>query len=78
MSILCSTKTISNICIILPEIHFDIYVFNALSIIIDIFYLIGESISPYLLRCKGFAVDDDSCILCALHLRQPRLVNNPG
>jgi hypothetical protein len=26
--------------------------------IIDIFYLSGESISPYLLRCKGFAVDN--------------------
>jgi len=33
---------------------------------------------PDLLRYNGFAVKDHSCIHCALHLRQPRLVNNPG
>ncbi len=45
---------------------------------IDIFYLSGEPISPYLLRCKGFAVVYHSVILCASHLRQSQLVNNPG
>jgi hypothetical protein len=36
---------------------------------IDIFYPSGELISLHLLRCKGFAVDNHSCILCALHLQ---------
>ncbi len=46
--------------------------------IIDIYYPSGEMISPHLLRCKGFAVDYHSFILCASHLRQSQLVNNPG
>jgi len=66
------------IYIIFSVNHFDISVFNVLSIHDRHFYLSGEPISPYMLRCKGFAVDDYSCILCALPLRQPRLVNNPG
>ena len=45
---------------------------------IGTFYLTGEPISPHLLRYNGFAVKDHSCIHCALHLRQPRLVNNSG
>jgi hypothetical protein len=35
------------------QISFGIF-FNS---IFDIFYLSGELISPYLLRCKGFAVE---------------------
>jgi hypothetical protein len=46
--------------------------------IIDIFYPSGELISPYLLRCKGFAVAYHSFFLCASHLQQSQLVNNPG
>jgi hypothetical protein len=46
--------------------------------IIGTFYPSGEPILPHLLRYNGFAVKDHSCIHCALHLRQPRLVNNPG
>jgi len=45
---------------------------------IGIFYPTGEPISPHLLRCSAFAVDDHSFMRCALHLRQPRLVNNPS
>ncbi len=44
MSILCSTKAISIITIILAVNHLDISVFNVFFIfIIDIFYLSGES-----------------------------------
>ena len=46
--------------------------------IIGILYLSGEPISLHLLRYSTFAVDDHSCIPCALHLQQHRLVNNPG
>jgi len=38
----------------------------------------GEPILPHLLCCSAFAVENYSIIRCALHLRQPRLVNNPG
>jgi len=47
-------------------------------LVIDIFYLSGEPISPHLLRCSAFAVRDHSFMRCALHLGQSRLVNNPG
>ena len=46
--------------------------------IIDIFYSTSEPILPHLLRYRVFAVKDHSFIPCALHLQQPRLVNNPG
>jgi len=49
-----------------------------LFIFIDVFYPSGEPILPHLLRYRAFAVDDHSCIPCASHLQQPRLVNNPG
>jgi hypothetical protein len=45
---------------------------------IGIFYPSGESILMHLLRYRAFAVDNHSCMPCALHLHQPRLVNNPG
>jgi len=48
------------------------------SIFIGIFYLSGEPILMHLLRYRAFAVGDHSCMPCALHLHQPRLVNNPG
>jgi len=51
--------------------------FNIL-FLIGIFYPSGKPISPHLLRYKGFAVGDHSFILRASHLRQLRLVNNPG
>jgi len=51
---------------------------KSLLVIIDIFYLLGEPVLLYLLRCKGFAVDDHSFMLYASHLEQPRLVNNLG
>jgi len=78
MSILGLIKAISNSYIILPVNHLDNSVINCILFIIDIFYLSGEPNSPYRLRCKGFAVDNYSYILCALPLRQPRRVNNPG
>jgi len=43
-----------------------------------IFYPSGEPILVHLLRCDPFAVDDHSGMGHALHLHQPRLVNNPG
>ena len=46
--------------------------------IIGTFYPSGEPILPDLLRYRAFAVKDHSFIPCALHLQQPRLVNNPG
>ena len=46
--------------------------------LINISYLSGEPILPHLLCYNGFAVKYHSCIHCALHLRQPRLVNNPS
>ena len=46
--------------------------------IISTFYPSGEPILPHLLCCSGFAVKDHSFILCALHMRQPQLVNNSG
>jgi len=45
--------------------------------ITGIFYLSGELISPHLLRCSAFAVEDHSFIRCASYLRQSQLVNNP-
>ena len=45
--------------------------------IIDIFYPLGELISPYLLRYKGFAVVYHGFILCASNVQQSQLVNNP-
>jgi hypothetical protein len=47
-------------------------------IFIGIFYPSGESILMHLLRYRAFAVDNHSCMPCALHLHQPQLVNNPG
>ena len=47
-------------------------------IIIGIFYPSSEPISPHLLRCGPLAVDETTASWTdALHLRQPRLVNNP-
>ena len=46
--------------------------------IIGIFYPLGEPILPHLLRYSTFVVKDHNFMCCALHLRQPRLVNNPG
>jgi len=45
--------------------------------IIGTFYSPSEPILQHLLCCSGFAVKDHNFILCASHLRQPRLVNNP-
>jgi hypothetical protein len=45
---------------------------------IVIFHPKGEPRLPHLLCCSAFAVEHHSVIRCALHLRQPRLVNNPG
>jgi len=45
--------------------------------IISILYPLGEPILPHLLRYRAFAVDDHSCIPCALHPQQAWLVNNP-
>jgi hypothetical protein len=71
MSILGSIKAISNIYIILSVNHLDNSVSNCILLVIDIFYLSGADptyppISPYKLRCKEFAVDNYSWILCAL------------
>jgi hypothetical protein len=49
--------------------------------LIVIFHPEGEPISAHLLCCSAFAVEGPQSRLagrCALHLRQPRLVNNPG
>ena len=46
--------------------------------IIGTFYPSGEPISLHLLCYRAFAVKDHSFMPCALHLQQPRLVNNPG
>jgi hypothetical protein len=53
---------------------FEKYLF----ILIGIFYPSGEPILLHLLRCDPFAVDNHSCMSHASHLRQTRLVNNPG
>ena len=42
------------------------------------FYPVGEPISPHLLRCEAFAVEDHSFTLHALRLQQPWLVKYPG
>ncbi len=49
-----------------------------LPIYIGIFNPMGEPILMHLLRYRAFAVDNHSCIPCASHIHQPRLVNNPG
>jgi len=59
----------SNIYITLPVNHLDISVSNVLFIHNRHFLPFSEPISPYKLRYKGFAVDNYSCILCALLLR---------
>ena len=46
--------------------------------IFDIFYPSGEPISPYLLRCGAFAVDNYSFMPHTSQLRQSRLVNSPA
>jgi len=46
--------------------------------IIGTFYPPGEPISLHLLRYRAFAVKGHSFTPCALHLRQPRLVNSSG
>ena len=48
------------------------------SSIISNFYLSGEPILLHLLRYSPFVVKDHNFMRCALHLQQPRLVNNPG
>ncbi|MGB2764164.1 MAG: hypothetical protein WBC20_07090, partial [Candidatus Aminicenantaceae bacterium] len=58
--------------------NITLFFLNSCISIIGIFYSSSEPISPYLLRCKGFAVENHSFILHASHLRQTRLVNNPG
>jgi len=45
---------------------------------VGILYPSGEPISLHLLRYETLAVEDHSCVSHALHLQQPRLVNNPG
>jgi hypothetical protein len=47
------------------------------SLYVGIFHPSGEPISLHLLRCGPIAVDDHSFMGHALHLQQPRLVNNP-
>jgi len=42
------------------------------------FYLTGKPISLHLLRHRILAVKGHSFVLCASHLRQPRLVHHPG
>ncbi len=59
-------------------LQFFAFLLTLFIFIIGIFYPSGEPISPHLLRCSAFAVEDHSFMRCALHLRQPRLVNNPG
>jgi hypothetical protein len=49
-----------------------------LFIFIGIFYPSGKPILMHLLCYRAFAVDNHSCIPCASHMHQPRLVNNPG
>jgi hypothetical protein len=49
-----------------------------LLIFVGIFSPLGEPILMRLLRYRAFAVDNHSCIPCASHLHQPRLVNNSG
>jgi len=44
-------------------------------IIIGNFYLTGEPILLHLLRYSTFVVKDHNFMRCALHLRQPRIVN---
>ena len=73
-----STYIISGFTLAMPVIRESIHLTINILFLIDIFYPSGEPISPYLLRSKGFAVKYYSFILCASHLRQPRLVNNPG
>jgi hypothetical protein len=51
---------------------------NIISSYAGIFYPLGEPISPHLLCCDPFAVDDHSFMTRASHLRRPRFVNNPG
>ncbi len=55
--------------------YFPVFVFNFNH---HFFYHSGESISMHLLRYRVLAVKDHSFAPCALHLQQPRLVNNPG
>jgi hypothetical protein len=72
MSIRYLLKTISKILKILLDNHLDISVFNRLSINNNRhFYLKGESISPYLLRCGLFGVDDHVFIGRCLAPTQP-------
>jgi len=49
-----------------------------LPIYIGIFYPTGEPILMHLLRYRAFAVDNHSCLPCASHIHQLKLVNNPG
>ena len=54
----------------LPIILFHFYA--------GILSLSGVPILLHLLRYRAFAVEIHSCMPCASHLQQPRLVNNPG
>jgi hypothetical protein len=63
MSILCQSKAISNIYIILPVNHLYISVFNVLSIHNRHFLpfrraALYNRVGGRSLRCKGFAVDE--------------------
>ena len=74
MSILCSTKEIPTTYNILQIVHLDFSVLDVLSIYNRHFLPfrradLNDRVGGRLLRCKGFTVDDYSCILCALPLR---------
>ncbi len=63
MSILCQSKTISNIYIIFPVNYLNISVFNMLSIHNRHFLpfrraVLYTRVGWEVLRCKGFAVDE--------------------
>ena len=83
MSIFIITYLLSRSILISRETPDAISFTGYFLFIIDIFYLSGEPISPYLLRCKGFAVEYPRpgltrFIHYASHLRQSQLVNSPG
>ncbi|RLE07928.1 MAG: hypothetical protein DRJ06_05205 [Candidatus Aminicenantes bacterium] len=60
-----------------------LYSFNFILIIIGIFCPSGEPILLHLFRYRALAVDDHSCLSCALcrpnlPQQQPRLMSNAG
>jgi len=65
------------ICKIFSRIIIETFVLFLFLILIAIF-LLSEQAAQHLLCYRAFAVKDHSFIPCALHLQQPRLVNNSG